>query len=88
MKRFGVLGSRAKRVIFGCSFFSCFASFLNCVLSYTHGFMLPLSRPTYLFFPYSPFAYFLVFMDGMYFHMHGSGDYCIAILFHTIFLHT
>ena len=87
MKRFGVLGSRAKRVIFGCSFF-LLAFPLLCVLSYTHGFMLPLSRPTYLFFLLIPPLRILVFMDGMYFHMHGSGDYCIAILFHTIFLHT
>ena len=45
-----------------------------CVLSYTHGFML-------LFFSYSPFCEILVFMDGHVFHMYGSGDRRIAILF-------
>lgn len=54
-------------------FFSCFSSLpILCVLSYTHGSMLPLSRPTYLFFLLIPPLRILVFMDGMYFHMMGQ----------------
>lgn len=88
MKRFGVLGSRAKRVIFGCSFFSlCFVlRLVSCHIPMGLCCFFIMTTHLLFFSLIPPLRILAIFMDVMYFICMGQAIICIAILFQYRFL--